>query len=193
MTNMPTHALKSSDQLRERCLSSETVFNGQLIQVRQDRIQTVKGIEATREVVDHGAAVVVLPFDKYRRSVIMVQQYRYAIQDSCLEFPAGLIDATDASPLAAAKRELKEETGRSASEWIPMGHFYPTPGFCNESFYFFMASDFQVSETNFDDDEELIIHEVAIEELSEWIQDFKIKDLKTVALFQMARAYMENS
>tara|TARA_B100000700_G_C14727295_1_gene706656 strand:+ start:96 stop:647 length:552 start_codon:yes stop_codon:yes gene_type:complete len=135
---------------RERQLDSHLKYDGRLIRLFEDQVQLPSQVKATREVVDHDPAVVVIPVNG--DLLCMVRQYRYAIRSSLLEFPAGMIAAGEA-PLAAAKRELKEETGCEARQWQSLGMAYPSPGFCNEIFHFYLAQGLDFGAPSFDDDE----------------------------------------
>ena len=101
----------------ERTLSSDMKFDGKLIKVTYDMAE-VNGKQAWREVVHHpGASAVVAVTDDGK--IVMEKQYRYALQQTLLEIPAGKLDG-DEDPLVCAKRELEEETGYRASTWIPL-------------------------------------------------------------------------
>ena len=95
---------------------------------------------AVREVIRHSGSVVVLAVDESQAEprVLLETQYRYAAQDYMLELPAGRIDPGE-NALAAGKRELREETGYSASHWKRALFFYPSPGFLEETMTVFLA------------------------------------------------------
>lgn len=179
-----------SSELGETLIHSHSVFNGRIINVRHDTVQTVEGAHVSREVVDHEPAVVILPVNVDEQSIVLVRQFRYAIGQDILELPAGIIEKDDASPLDAAKRELAEETGFHAKDWHSMGHYYPTPGFCNELFHFFIASNLVPTVADPDEDERIIVETVPIDRLIAQIESHSLIDLKTVALFQMALPHL---
>ena len=122
--------------MKERKLSSEMKFDGKLIKVTYD-IAEVNGKEAWREVVHHPGASAIVAIDEDNR-IIMEKQFRYALNDYLLEIPAGKLDAGEDS-LVCAKRELEEETGIIASEWISLGTIATSPGFCDEVIHLYVA------------------------------------------------------
>ena len=136
--------------MKERKLSSEMKFDGKLIKVTYD-IAEVNGKEAWREVVHHPGASAVVAIDENNR-IIMEKQFRYALNDYLLEIPAGKLDAGE-DPLVCAKRELEEETGIIASEWISLGTIATSPGFCNEVIHLYVAKGLSKGEIHWDEDE----------------------------------------
>ncbi len=115
----------------------QTVFSGRAVSVRVDPVK-VAGRTSTREVVQRVPAVGILAETDDHRLVV-IQQYRWAVQQWLWELPAGKVDA-DEEPLAAAVRELKEETGYRANQWQLIYRFYPSPGYTNEEIYLFYAT-----------------------------------------------------
>ena len=124
-------------------------------------------------------AAVILPVDG--DEIILVDQFRVPIGKRCLELPAGLIgdevDAADEDPLAAAKRELEEETGYRAREWSNLGEFYSSPGMTSESFTLLRASGLdKVGSGGGVDGEDIIVHRVKISDVPQLIADFRRGD-----------------
>ncbi len=112
-----------------KVLSSKVSFRGKVFSVTTDRVLEPNGVSAVRDVVRHSGSVVVLAIDDTEREprVLLERQYRYAARDYLWEIPAGRIDGKE-KPLAAAKRELREETGYTAKSWSKALFFYPSPG-----------------------------------------------------------------
>lgn len=174
--------------MQERKLSSEMKFDGKLIKVTYD-IADVNGKEAWREVVHHPGASAVVAIDEDNR-IIMEKQFRYALNDYLLEIPAGKLDAGE-DPLVCAKRELEEETGIIASEWISLGTIATSPGFCNEVIYLYVAKGLSKGEIHWDEDEYVEVERYTFDELLQRINDEKIKDSKTLSALLLAMPYIQ--
>ena len=174
--------------MKERKLSSEMKFDGKLIKVTYD-IADVNGKEAWREVVHHPGASAVVAIDEDNR-IIMEKQFRYALNDYLLEIPAGKLDASE-DPLVCAKRELEEETGIIASEWISLGTIATSPGFCNEVIHLYVAKGLSKGEIHWDEDEYVEVERYTFDELLQRISEEKIKDSKTLSALLLAMPYLK--
>ena len=165
--------------LNEKHLDSEYIYKGKIINLRVDDALLPNGKTAKREVVEHGGGVAVLPLTE-NGEVIMVEQFRYPYMKTVLEIPAGKRDKNE-EPLLCGKRELTEETGATAKEYKSLGELYPSPGYCGEIIYMFLATELSFGNTNPDDDEFLNIKKVPLEEAVEMVLSGEIKDAKTQA------------
>ena len=174
--------------MQERKLSSEMKFDGKLIKVTYD-VAEVNGKEAWREVVHHPGASAVVAIDEDNRS-IMEKQFRYALNDYLLEIPAGKLDAGE-DPLVCAKRELEEETGIVASEWISLGTIATSPGFCNEVIHLYVAKGLSKGEIHWDEDEYVEVERYTFDELLQRIKEEKIKDSKSLSALLLAMPYLK--
>ena len=174
--------------MQERKLSSEMKFDGKLIKVTYD-IADVNGKEGWREVVHHPGASAVVAIDENNR-IIMEKQFRYALNDYLLEIPAGKLDKGE-DPLVCAKRELEEETGIIASEWISLGTIATSPGFCNEVIHLYVAKGLSKGEIHWDEDEYVEVERYTFDELLQRIQEEKIKDSKTLSALLLAMPYLK--
>jgi ADP-ribose pyrophosphatase len=158
-------------------LSTLLVYQGKVISLRVDEISLPKGRTATREVVEHAGAVVVIAVDREDR-VYLVRQYRHAIGRALLELPAGCVEEGE-EPLEAAKRELREEVGLEAREWRYLGSFYSSPGFANEVLHAFSARELVENVPDPDFDEDLSVSRCEITRL---LQDLdQLADAKSLA------------
>ena len=163
---------------------SEEIFDGQVLHLFKDTIELPNGREATREVIRHIGAVAIVPLTDDGK-VIVERQFRYPLNQVITEIPAGKLDSKTEDRLAAAKRELEEETGFTADEWIDLGNYYPAAAYCDEKITMYLAKGLHKGTRNLDEDEFLNIREVALEELVEDIMQGKIADGKTqVALMK---------
>lgn len=169
------------NRFEEVLISSNCIYTGRLLTLREDTIQLPSGLIAKREIVEHHHAVVVLPVTDHGE-IVLVQQFRRAAERVMLEVPAGLINPGE-SPLAAAHRELGEETGYHAAKMTPLFAGFPTPGFCTEYMHFFLATGLTMGHANPDEDEIVATLHMSISEIKEAIQNHGIVDVKTVAAF----------
>lgn len=176
------------DRLMEKQISSEDAFKGNLLHVQKDIVKLPNGNEAGREVIRHIGAVCVVPITEDGK-VVMERQFRYPINQVISEIPAGKLDSKDEDRLEAAKRELREETGYVAEEWIDMGIYYPAVAYTDEKITMYLAKGLSKGERQLDEDEFLDVELIPIEELVERIMSGDITDGKTqVAIL---KAYMQ--
>jgi ADP-ribose pyrophosphatase len=119
-------------------VSSETVYRGKILALRTDEVRMPGGGTAMREVVEHYGAVAVAAVDDHDR-LMMVYQYRTALNRRLWELPAGLLDEPGEAPAVAAARELREETGLVADDWRVLIDVALSPGFCDEAVRVYLA------------------------------------------------------
>ena len=164
----------------EKSIKSEQIYKGRVVQLRVETVSLPDGQTKIREIVHHpGAAAIVALTNKDEgedREVLLVEQYRKAVESKTLEIPAGTLEEGE-SPEECARRELIEETGFQASKLDKLVEFYPSPGFSSEIIHIFEASGLKkVSDV----DAELPIRFVPLSELLIKIRRGEIKDGKTV-------------
>jgi ADP-ribose pyrophosphatase len=162
-------------------VSSHMVYEGRVVTMRVDEITLPQGGTATRVVVDHPGAVVIIALDDHER-VFLVEQYRHAIARTLLELPAGTLEPGE-DPLLAAKRELREEVGVVAEEWKYLGSFYSSPGFVNECLHVFVARNLSEQGSRPDFDEDLTVLRVPLSELRHRLAE--IPDAKSLAALHL--------
>ncbi|MDE5852583.1 MAG: NUDIX hydrolase [Oscillospiraceae bacterium] len=168
-------------ELKETRLDGKTIYKGQVITVQKDLVKLVDGSTSYREVVRHPGGCCVAAIDG-DLNLIMVRQFRYAYNKPVLEIPAGKLDKLNETPFEAAKRELSEETGYEAKNWIDLGMIYPTPGYCDENLYMFAATDIKkVCNIHTDEGEFLTVEKLPFDEIVNKIISDEIKDSKTVS------------
>lgn len=176
-------------ELKETRLTSEQVFDGALLKVYRDTVRLPDGREAVREVVRHPGAVVIVPVDEAGR-VHLVRQFRYPYDCALLEVPAGKLEPGE-EPFPAAQRELEEEIGARAEDWLPMGEALPTPGFCDELQHVYLARRLTFGATHPDEDEFLEQVALPMAEAVAMAVDGRIRDCKTAAAILRAYLLME--
>jgi ADP-ribose pyrophosphatase len=164
-------------------LSSKTVFECALFRVQHDKIIEPGGRENERDVIRHNGSVVILAIDNSKSKknpwVVMERQYRHAANQYLWELPAGKIDAGEEA-LAAAKRELIEETGYRAKKWQPLVEYYASPGFLGESMKVFLAEGLKAGDAQPEEDEEIELRLVRLSDLLKMIEKGAIVDGKTL-------------
>ena len=172
--------------LEEKHMSFDYKFKGRIINLRVDEALLPNGATATREVVEHNGGICVVPITENGED-LMVEQYRYPYGEVILEIPAGKRDGNE-EPLEGGKRELREETGAVAENYTFLGELYPTPGYCGEVIYMYLATGLSFGETDPDDDEFLNVKKIPLEKAVDMIMKGEIKDAKTLtAIFKVER------
>jgi len=162
----------------EKQLQTSTLYEGIIVNVRRDVALLQNGSEVQREVVEHPGGVGIVPVTK-DNEVLMVRQFRYPMGEELLEIPAGKLGVGE-DPFECAVRELSEETGCTAERFVDLGAIYPSPGYCKETLFLYLALDLQHGEIHLDEDELLSVEAVGIDRLMEMIMKNEIKDAKTV-------------
>ena len=168
------------DEMREVQIGSELIYEGKILDLYRDTVRLPNGHSATRELVRHNGAVAIVPLLDDGR-VIVEDQFRYPHDSVIVEIPAGKLDGPDEDPEEAARRELKEETGFTCEQLIPMGTFYPTSAYSSETIWLYLAKGLKAGAQKLDMDEFLAVRAVPLEELVRDIQAGKIPDGKTQA------------
>ena len=164
--------------LKERLLSSQTVYNGRAFIIRRDELRIPSGVTILREVVDHPGAVAVVPILN-NKSILMVKQYRYPVSRVLLEIPAGTLRKGE-RPLDGARRELVEETGYRAGYLKKILRCYTSPGYSSELLHIFLATGLSKTNSRVDADEFIRISEIKIHQALTMIMKNEIKDAKTI-------------
>lgn len=164
--------------LKEKQLTSNYLFKGRIINLRQDTALLPNGNTATREVIEHPGGVCVAALTD-NDELLFVRQWRYPYMEETLEIPAGKRDSLDEDPLECGKRELQEETGATAKNYIDLHPLYPTPGYINEVIYCFLATGLTFGEQNPDEDEFLDVLRIPLQQAVEMVLSGEIKDAKT--------------
>lgn len=163
----------------ELTLSSRRIYQGRVVGLRIDTVRLPHGGTSDREIVEHGEAVVLVPVDDQGR-VLLVRQYRKAVERLLLELPAGGVDPGE-TPEQTALREMQEETGFLPGKLEALGGFFIAPGYSQEYLYLFLATDLTPSSLDPDDDEDIELVPTTWEEIPGLLESGAICDAKSVA------------
>lgn len=156
------------------------VHKGAIIDYYQDTIKVPNGNVVTWDFISHKGAAAVVAVNKDGK-LLMVRQYRNALDRETLEIPAGGLESVDEPTDVAAARELEEETGYRAGKLELLLTLRTTVAFCNEKIDVYVATDLQPSKQHLDEDEFINVEAYDIEELAQMVYDCKIQDGKTVS------------
>lgn len=174
--------------MKEKTLSSKEIYSGKIIKVFLDEVQIDNNNKkALREIVKHSGAVCALAVTKDGK-IILIKQFRKAIEADLIEIPAGKLESGE-NPEDAIKRELKEETGYDVQSLEYITQFYTSPGFSNELGYLYFAKLGEQGETCFDEDEDIEIFQYNISDAIEMITKGEIRDAKTILAISLYELY----
>jgi ADP-ribose pyrophosphatase len=165
--------------------SHERIFDGRVFAIDRDRVRMPNGREVVVDVVRHPRSVVLIPVPEPGH-VVLIRQYRYAVNKFLWELPAGSVDPGE-EPEAAAKRECHEEIGQLPDTVVRLAALLPTPGYCDEEMIFFRVSGLSVPEeaAALDEDEDIEPRTFTIADAREMVRRGEITDMKTVAGLQL--------
>ena len=160
-------------------LERELAYTGTILKVYRDTV-VANGIQETYDYIHHDGAAAVLPVTKEGK-LLMVRQYRNALDRFTLELPAGKVDAPDEPRIECAYRELEEETGLTADSFRYLGPLLASPGFSDEVIHLYLAQGLHQGPCHPDPDEFLEFCRIPFAELLEQAMDGRLQDAKTVA------------
>jgi len=173
----------------EKRFSSKRIYEGNVLNLRVDEVKVENGRMTRREVVEHrGAAAVVPILDD--GDVILVRQYRYAVEDDLLEIPAGTLQA-DEEPKECALRELEEETGYRCGEIVKLLECFVAPGYSTEKIHVFLARNLTKTQTRMDEDEIVKVERVKFSEAIRRIRVGEIQDAKSIVGLRAAESLIK--
>ncbi|NEQ53140.1 MAG: NUDIX hydrolase [Leptolyngbya sp. SIO3F4] len=173
-------------QLLKKCL----FYAGRKFNFEVNRLRLPNKVEGQWECVRHPGGAMAIPIT-FEGKLVMVRQYRFAVQGRLLEFPAGTIEIGE-EPFTTIQREIQEETGYRANEWQNLGKFPLAPGYSDEYIFAFLASGLEKLETVPDQDEDEDIEVVLItpEEFEQAVLDGEGVDAKSIAGYFMAKPWL---
>lgn len=167
------------ENLIEKKISGEDVFDGVLLHVKRDTVELPNGHTAPREWIKHPGAAAIVPILP-NGDIILVKQFRYPVNKVTIEIPAGKLDVEGEDPIACAHRELSEETGYSAGKMWKLTTIATTVGFSNEWIHLYAAEDLHSGKQHTDADEFINCMKVPLKEAVKMIEEGKIFDSKSI-------------
>ncbi len=167
-----------SEKGKIQLLEHKVVYRGRVLSLELDRLREPGGAEVEREVVRHSGAAVILALTDERR-LVLVRQYRYAVDEFLWEAPAGHINPGEV-PEQTARRELVEETGYYPRHLEKLAAFYPSPGFSDEIMYLFLATGLEERTACPDDDEAIEVRLFSLEQATAMASQEQVLDGKTL-------------
>ncbi|WP_246942386.1 NUDIX hydrolase [Bacillus pinisoli] len=172
------------ESFEEKTLSSKTLFEGRVIDLVFEEVLLPNGKQSTREIIKHPGAVAVIPITEDGK-IIMVRQFRKALERELIEIPAGKLEKGE-QPELTARRELEEETGFTCKNLTHLISFYTSPGFADEIVHLYVAEGLSEkgNKLELDEDEFVEVIALTLEEARQYIEEKKIYDAKTAYAVQ---------
>jgi len=179
---------QDDQHLIEVCISSEMVLDGTMMRVKRDQVRLPSGNQSQREFILHPGAVLIIPILD-NGNLLLERQFRYPLNRVFVELPAGKIDQGE-DILLTGQRELLEETGYTAQEWIYLGHQHPCIGYSDEVIYMFLAKGLEAGDAHCDEDEALELFEASVEDCLQMVATQEITDAKTILALMYVEKYL---
>ena len=171
----------------EKTLSSRIIYEGRVVTLREDTVETADG-QSKREIIAlHSDCVAIVAVDE-NDDILLVKQYRKAANQELLEIPAGSIDPGEDAE-AAVRREMQEETGYLPGKVERLGGFYSTPGYCTEYLHLYLATELTPSRLHAEDTAGISLVRVPVKEIPDLLASGKIEDAKSIAGLHMYLEY----
>ena len=179
--------MNKDNTFEETTIKSDTIYEGRIIKLRVDTVELPNKIYSKREIVEHSRGVAMVPLTKDNQ-IILVKQYRKAVEDFTYEIPAGMVEVNE-NIQETAIRELQEEIGFKPGKLELLTESYVSPGFTDEKISIFLASDLVESKLDQDDTEFIEVVKLPLLKAYEMIENFEISDAKTIIgiLFALRR------
>jgi ADP-ribose pyrophosphatase len=171
-------------------LKQRLFYKGRKFNFEVNSLRLPNDAEGEWECIRHPGGALAVPVTPEGK-LVLVKQYRFAVQGRLLEFPAGTVEPNE-DPETTIKREIEEETGYRAHTWRNLGEFFLAPGYSDEIIYAFLATDLEKLETvqNLDADEDIETVLMTPQELEKAILDGEPVDAKSISSFFMARPFL---
>ena len=171
-------------------LKQKLLYKGRKFNFEVNRLRLPNKAEGEWECVRHPGGALVVPVTADGQ-LVLVRQYRFAVQGRVLEFPAGTLEPNE-EPLETIQREIQEETGYRAHKWQKLGEFFLAPGYSDEIIYAYIAQDLEKLEVELQQDEDEDIETVLLtpEQLEKAIREGEPVDAKSISSFFLARQFL---
>lgn len=172
------------NRLEEKTIKTEKIYDGRVISLQVEDVELPNGKTSKREIIKHPGAVAILPITDEGK-IVMVEQYRKALERTLVEIPAGKLERGE-DPKHCAQRELEEETGYVCEKLDWLISFYTSPGFADEIVHLYVATGLTKKENaaSLDEDEFVNLLEISLSEAKQYIEEQKIYDAKTAFAVQ---------
>jgi ADP-ribose pyrophosphatase len=175
--------------MKYQVLREDSIYQGPIFNLVRVRLRLPDKNEHTYDLVRHHGAVTILPVDS-QGNIWFVRQFRIGAEQEMLELPAGLLEENELPDVCAA-RELREEIGMAASQWVKLGEFFMVPGYSTEKMIAFLATDLYESALPGDADEFLERVSIPAETVKKMISNGQIQDGKTLATLLLAQPFLQ--
>lgn len=169
-------------------LQRRTVFHGRAFDVQQVELKLPNNTIAVYDLVSHKNAITMIPLDDHG-NILFVRQYRLGASGYLLELPAGVLEEEE-DPLEGARREIREETGFAAAEWLKLGEFFMAPGYSSELMHVFLARQLYPDPLSPDKDEFIGVEAIPISQAYEMARNGQIRDGKSLSSLFLAQPYL---
>ncbi|MFC1876464.1 NUDIX hydrolase [Thermodesulfobacteriota bacterium] len=168
--------------------SSEEIYQGRQFSFYKERITLPHNVDAEMAFVRHPGSAVIVPWFE-DQTIGVIKQFRHAVNDYIYEIPAGTIDSGE-SPEQCARRELEEETGYAASQFIPLGKTYLLPAYSDEISHIYLARNMTRTVQTLDEDEIIEVYRYNIQDILEMIDAGIIIDALSILAILRAIRYL---
>ena len=182
--------MSNPENLVEKSLTSKELFRGMFMQVMHDTVELPDGKIASREYIRHNGAVAIIAITK-NNEIVIERQYRHPVGQIMLELPAGKLDKGEQEhPLKAAQRELHEETGYTADNWVELATCLPCIGYSSEKITYYLATALTAGPAKLDEGEFVETFTVPVEEFMAMAYNGEVTDSKTLAGLMLYQGYL---